>query len=383
MNSEAKTKVAILQRVCTNYRLTLFRELAADPNLDMKLFIGEDLPDSKVKNAEKIEDVAYEQLQTKVVRLGGRILVDHKGLIAKLSEYSPDVIICEGESNLLSYLKAFLYRLKNKRVKLVQWTLGGIPGRQYTNKVMNFIRRALWHRFDGFIAYSSYGKHKAMEFGIAEEKIHVATNVCDTRFHVQRCRSIEGSKTEVRARLGITPDCFMALYIGAIDKNKRLETLIDAAQMIRGHGLEVFVVGDGDWLDTLKRHANRVSATNVTFTGRVVDNLPYYYKAADVFVLPGRGGMVISESMAYELPVIVYQADGTEYDLVEHGKTGIRLSEGSSKDIADCLSSLLDQRETLVEWGREGQKRILEKYNTNSMARSVTQCINQVIGMGS
>jgi glycosyltransferase involved in cell wall biosynthesis len=153
--------------------------------------------------------------------------------------------------------------------------------------------------------------------------------------------------------------------------------------MIRGHGLEVFVVGDGDWLDTLKRHANRVSATNVTFTGRVVDNLPYYYKAADVFVLPGRGGMVISESMAYELPVIVYQADGTEYDLVEHGKTGIRLSEGSSKDIADCLSSLLDQRETLVEWGREGQKRILEKYNTNSMARSVTQCINQVIGMGS
>jgi glycosyltransferase involved in cell wall biosynthesis len=381
MNSKVKIKVAILQRVCANYRLTLFRQLAANPDLDIRLFLGEDLPNSKVKSVKNIEGVAHEKLGTQVLRLGRRLLVNHKGLIGRLSRYSPDIIICEGESNFLSYLKAILYRVKNRRVRLVLWTQGGRPGKKRHNRVMNFLRRFLWHRFHAFITYSSYGRDRAIEFGIAEEKIHVATNVCDTAFHLQKSRSIGDSKVGARKRLGIDQDCFMTLYIGATDRNKRLEALIDAATIVGRDSMEVFVVGDGESLDSLKRHAHDVSATNVTFTGRIVDNLPYYFKAADVFVMPGMGGILLSECMAYQLPIIVYQADGTEYDLVEHGKTGIRLSNGSPKEIADYLSSLLNQREQLAQWGREAQKRIVDKYNTKSQAQSLTRCINQLISM--
>ena len=38
--------------------------------------------------------------------------------------------------------------------------------------------------------------------------------------------------------------------------------------------------------------------------------------SADVVVVPGRGGIVISEAMVHGVPVIVHQADGTEYELV-------------------------------------------------------------------
>jgi glycosyltransferase involved in cell wall biosynthesis len=222
-----------------------------------------------------------------------------------------------------------------------------------------------------------------MEFGVAEKKIFVATNVCDTRYHLEQSRITVGSKADARRKLGIDPDCFLALYVGAINKNKRLETMIDAAGPLAPRGLQAIVIGDGDWLERLEHHAKDVAAANVTFPGRIVGDLPYYYKAADIFVLPGRGGIVISESMAYGLPVIVYQADGTEYDLVEHGKTGVRLTGGGSKELVDCLAGLLDQREQLAEWGREGQRRIEEQYNTASMARSVTRCIHYALGVGS
>ncbi len=383
MTGKTRTKVAILQRVCTSYRLVLFQELATDPDLEIKLFIGEDVPNSKAKSAPNIEGVAFEKLETQVLKPGKRILLNHKRLIGRLSEYCPDIMICEGESNLLSYLKAIWYRAWNRRVRLVLWTLGGLPGRRYGNKAANLVRRTLWRRFDAIITYSSYGKRKAVEFGIAEDKVFVATNVCDTRYHLEQSRSIAGSKADARKRLGIDPDGFLALYVGAINKNKRLETLIDAAGALASRRLHAIVIGDGDWLERLKHYAQNMSAGNVTFPGRIVGDLPWYYKAADVFVLPGRGGIVVSESMAYGCPVIVYQADGTEYDLVEHRKTGLRLSDGCSKELTECLAGLLDHRGQLAEWGREGRKRIEERYNTTSMAQSVTRCIHYALGAGS
>ena len=37
---------------------------------------------------------------------------------------------------------------------------------------------------------------------------------------------------------------------------------------------------------------------------------------SNIFVLPGTGGLAINEAMAYGLPVICSEADGTEKDLV-------------------------------------------------------------------
>ena len=84
-----KFRLAILQRVCTGYRLPLFRRLAADPGTELKLFIGADVPDSKVKNVADITGVAYQKLTTRFPSLGKRVLPWHVGLVAALREFSP------------------------------------------------------------------------------------------------------------------------------------------------------------------------------------------------------------------------------------------------------------------------------------------------------
>ena len=44
-----------------------------------------------------------------------------------------------------------------------------------------------------------------------------------------------------------------------------------------------------------------------------------YFAAADLFVLPGTGGLAVQQAMAFGLPVVVAQADGTQSDLVRIG----------------------------------------------------------------
>ena len=41
-----------------------------------------------------------------------------------------------------------------------------------------------------------------------------------------------------------------------------------------------------------------------------------HFAGADLFVLPGTGGLAVQEAMSYALPVIVAKGDGTQEDLV-------------------------------------------------------------------
>ncbi|HEY6072779.1 MAG TPA: glycosyltransferase, partial [Anaerolineales bacterium] len=49
------------------------------------------------------------------------------------------------------------------------------------------------------------------------------------------------------------------------------------------------------------------------------EELRPYFSAADLFVLPGTGGLAVQEAMSNALPVIVAQGDGTQDDLVRAG----------------------------------------------------------------
>jgi glycosyltransferase involved in cell wall biosynthesis len=184
-------------------------------------------------------------------------------------------------------------------------------------------------------------------------------------------------KSSARKTLGLS-ERFSVIYVGAIDRNKRLDVLIDAAARVEPDKFNFIIVGDGNELPALSAYAEQQKITNVVFTGRVQDNLPLYYTASDVLILPGRGGMVISEAMSYELPVIVYRADGTEYDLVLPDQTGLRLNAGTADEIAENLNRLADNPQLGRTLGRAGKQLIESTYNTETMVDAIIGSIASV-----
>ncbi|MFZ2653617.1 MAG: glycosyltransferase, partial [Victivallales bacterium] len=176
------------------------------------------------------------------------------------------------------------------------------------------------------------------------------------------------------------PERFTALYIGAVETNKRLEYLLAAAKTPAMATCSFIIVGDGNHIDNLRQMSREMSLDNVVFTGRIdPSQLPLYYKSGDALILPGRGGMVISEAMAYGLPVIAYQADGTEYDLVINGKTGILLSAGDADDISQSIKSLMDSPQKARIMGEDGQRLIRQRYSSEDMLAQICHCIDRTI----
>lgn len=148
----------------------------------------------------------------------------------------------------------------------------------------------------------------------------------------------------------------IVLYVGAVLSEKRLELVFDALAKLGRPDTAFLLVGDGPHLPILKAHyADR---TDWVCTGSIIQGVGAYFDAADVFVLPGTGGLAINEAMAHCLPVISGYADGSADDLVVCGVTGFRLQQDSATELAERLNDLLSDPARAAAMGRAGEHRI-------------------------
>jgi len=369
------SKIAILARVCPEYRLDTFTKLLESNEFNFKIFIGEDQPNSKVRSALDLSKINYIQMQTKFIKFFNRMFYIHVGLKEELEKFKPNVILCEGESNLISYIRAIFYKAKHNDVRLIHWSLGGLPGK--SSIIADFLKGLLHRNFDAFLTYSSYGKLRMIGLGHKETSIFVATNVCNTEKHLRDAEKFNITKTEARKKLGLD-DKFTVLYVGTIDKNKKLISTLQVAKKTDQKRYNYLIVGEGREINVLKSFAKRNNLQNVIFAGKVTKDIGLYYHASDVLFLPGRGGMVISEAMCYGVPVMVHEADGTEFDLVVDKKTGYHVKSGSVDRYVEILHKLSTNANLVNELGKNGRKLIIEKFNNSKMVDNIKLCIRSV-----
>lgn len=159
---------------------------------------------------------------------------------------------------------------------------------------------------------------------------------------------------EARAKLGLA-DEGVVLYVGRIEPIKGLETLVHAFALCRrearsGPRLRLYVIGGNENGEEYAHNAAlerlkglvRVSGLGelVSFLGPLPqEELPTYYAAADVCVLPSRYesfGVVALESLACGTPVVASRVGGLP-SIVEEGRTGFLVPPGHARALADRI----------------------------------------------
>ena len=242
-----------------------------------------------------------------------------------------DVIICQETVNNLSvWAFSLLHRLFGKRLILHGWGYRpAVANRGAVAQLRHAARWMLLRTADALITYTDRGRASCVELGIAPERVFVSGNTLD----VERLAAIESgvSPEEIRALRAPAPadSSIVLLFVGRIQRAKRLDVLIEAVDRIRqtGHGVKLYVIGDGPDRQDVEDLAG--GSDDIEFLGAMYDDkaLAPYFLASDLLVIPGRVGLTCVHAFSHGLPVITTTdrivAQTPEYDYVRDRKNGI------------------------------------------------------------
>lgn len=186
-------------------------------------------------------------------------------------------------------------------------------------------------RADAIITVSEYCKADIVEsLGVPEEKVVVTYHGVHERF---RRLATEDIDQAILLKYGITRDYL--LFVGTLQPNKNLETLIAAYYHLRqAYRLQVALViaGQKGWhYDGIYRKVQDLGLEqDVVFTGYVVDeDLPTLYNQAQLFVTAAcfEGfGIPVIEAMACGVPVVASKAAALQEVVADAGLLAAPLS---------------------------------------------------------
>lgn len=107
-----------------------------------------------------------------------------------------------------------------------------------------------------------------------------------------------------------------------------------------------------------------------------------YLKKCSTFILPSYHEgmpMAILEAMSYGMATISTNAGGIP-QIIEQGISGIRVESGDIEGIADALISVLRNKEIRTQLGRNGFKRIRDKFDFRVNEHRLVEIYREVLG---
>ncbi len=196
------------------------------------------------------------------------------------------------------------------------------------------------------------------------------------RFDPERWRS---ERHAIRAELRIDPGVIVISFIGRMTRDKGIQELVTAFQMLRRDGVEcvLLLVGprDPDWhaLSPEVRHAMGHDPA-ICCVG--YSNQPERYLAiSDVFCLPsyreGFGNVAI-EAAAMGVPAIGTDIVGLR-DAIVGGKTGLLVPPKDANALAGALATLMTDPELRRSMGEQGRLRATAQFDARRINAAVIE----------
>jgi glycosyltransferase involved in cell wall biosynthesis len=174
---------------------------------------------------------------------------------------------------------------------------------------------------DRIITVSKATKDYVLRLGAKPKKVKVIYNGVD----LERFRPLTGKREEIRKKLGVPQNSKVVITVRRLVFKNGIDTLIESASIAvkKNPNITFLIVGKGPDQISVQTRAQQLGIeNNFRLTGFVKDeDLPFYYNAADFFVLPSKSGeglpLVALEAMACGLPVIATDVGGINEILKE------------------------------------------------------------------
>lgn len=221
---------------------------------------------------------------------------------------------------------------------------------------------------DAFILPSRFLADTYARAGIPREKMHVIWNGID----VEKFSQIKKVPD---------PDHIRFTFIGYFGMHKGIHILLDALQYLDDpQKITVNLVGDGE---LLARYKNIVHERN--FTGMVkfwgkIKRIEDAYAQSDVLILPSiwpeNQPVSITEAMSAGIPVIASDGGGIP-ELIEHGKTGLLVTMGNARDLAEKMNEIVHYPGKIKILGDSAYEKI-KNHSVERQVQKITELYTRI-----
>jgi glycosyltransferase involved in cell wall biosynthesis len=367
-------KLALQQRVLPDYRAPFFDALAQACQGGLSVCAGLPRPQESIAVTDQLHNAEFVPVQNLHLLKGSFYLCYQKGLLAWLEDCSPQALIVEANPRYLSTPAAIRW-MKRRGKPVIGWGLGAQPPsnsphflQKWEERQKGAIRLAFLRPFEALITYSRRGAQEYERLGFPAEKIFVAPNAAAPRPSLPMpTRPAEFSGHPV------------VLFVGRLQARKRVDLLLQAcAALPDALKPRLVIVGDGPERKILEGLAQKVYPAAQFPGAKHGEELAAYFSAADLFVLPGTGGLAVQEAMSYGLPVIMGQGDGTNDQLACPGN-GWQIPPDDLSALEGALQTALSDAVRLRRLGAESYRIVREEINLERMVGVFIEAVNSVI----
>ncbi len=247
-----------------------------------------------------------------------------------------------------------------------------------TDRLADFVYR----RADALVGVTESICKALVRRGVPAGRVSHIPNGTDTQLFSPR-----EERAAARTALGLNGE-FAAVYAGTIGLAQGLDTVLDAAKLLRdATDVRFILVGDGVEKPKLLERAKREGIGNVTFIDRRPrSEMPALLNAADVVLVTLRKQPLFegalpsktAEAMACGRPVVMTVA-GEAAELLERAGAGIAVEPESPQALADGVLKMRAEPELAARMGQSGRDFAVRELDRTALARRLEALLMDLV----
>jgi glycosyltransferase involved in cell wall biosynthesis len=297
-----------------------------------------------------------------------------RAIFRLLKSERPDAVVISQflyQADLTAYLSCLVLRIPI-------WIRHETQDEAFRRRPWKRMLRALAYRviYAG-VSHAFYigqlNREHLLRHGMKESRLSFAPYCVDSPIPAMSAETKAAMRSETRARLGIRDGETVVLFSGKLIQKKAPDLILDAFARLgaerRASTRSVFL-GSGVMMDELKVRAEQFPGSAI-FPGFVNQrDLPGYYLAADMLVLPSRRmgetwGLVVNEALHAGCGVIVSNAVGSHREFGAWERVRV-IPEDDAAACADAIEQLA-QFPRSFDWCEKA----MEQYTVHAAASAI------------
>ena len=375
-----KYKVVIMAPTPFYYQVPLFREMAANPDIDLMVyfFSEESLNGRDIQIMYRADDrwgVAEELLKgfkykflknysPKPSYLRPLYGLMNFGVIKEILNGKPDAVILMGWTNVSWWLSIITCWLL--RIPFFYMTDANVQAETLKSRIKLAPKRILMSKLlfklaSGFLCAGSSNRDLYSLYGVPDRKLVQFAYSWDYSSFLENADRLRAKKDDFKKELGIPLDKKIVLFCGRLALEKDVSLLLKAYRKVDAENKMLVLVGDGPLKESIEDYVEEHKIDPVRFLGfQDRSEISKYYAISDLLVLPSAQetwGIVVSEALCCGLPVIISDQVGSGTDMVKHGQNGYIFPSGDDDSLAGHINQLIKMPESeITKMGARSQE---------------------------